>query len=282
MESQFSKHQVLIDLGLTLKQARVYLALVESGPLKIALLSKAAKVARPDVYSTLSKLHQIGLVEKIIKKPITYSAVSMREGLSILLETKTRQYEKVRAETRLLLELAKKEQENNTKNIESSQFVLIPEGKAVLDRINASIKNAQHSIDLVLSWKRFSCGMVSTFADSMENAWSRQVKTRFILEQPSPNKTVNQLLQFCRDKSCVQIRFMSRCPETVFGIYDKKELFVVVFSEKGLPGSPALWSNNRSLIALAQNHFEILWLTSPENLDYDATKPDEMTCEEVQ
>jgi sugar-specific transcriptional regulator TrmB len=111
VESQFSKHQVLIDLGLTLTQARVYLALVESGPLKIATISKAANVARPDVYSTLSKLHQLGLVEKIIKKPLTYNAVPMREGLSLLLEAKTSQYEKVRAETRLLLELAKKKAE---------------------------------------------------------------------------------------------------------------------------------------------------------------------------
>jgi hypothetical protein len=32
-----------------------------------------------------------------------------------------------------------------------------------------------------------------------------------------------------------------------------------------LPGSPALWSNNPSLIDLAEDHFEILWLTAMES-----------------
>jgi len=262
VEPQFSKHQVLIDLGLTLLQTRVYLALVESGPLKISAISKASNVARPDVYSTLSKLQQLGLVEQIIRKPLMYRAVPLDRGLSFLLETKTDQYEKVRAETLLFLDLAKKENTGKKKKLESPQFVLIPKGRTVLDRINTAIEKAQLSIDLVLPWKRFSSGIVSTFAESMENAWSRKVKTRLILEQPSPNKTVKQLVQFCRERSCVQIRFMPSCPETVFGIYDKREVFVVVFPEKGMIGSPALWSNNRSLIALAEDYFEILWLTS--------------------
>lgn len=266
LEPQFSKHQVLNDLGLTLIQTRVYLALVETGPSKIAAISKASKVARPDVYSTLSKLQQQGLVEKIIKKPLTYRAIPIDEGLSRLLETKTSQYEKVRAETRLLLDLAKKEKKNKKQNIENPQFVLIPKGRSVIDRINAAIEKAQLSIDLVLSWKRFSVGMASTFAESMENAWARNVKVRFILEQPLVNKTVKQLIQFCKEKSCAQVRFIHGCPSTVFGIYDNKEVFIIVFSKEDLTGSAALWSTNRSLIALAQDYFEILWFTSKENL----------------
>ena len=65
MEPNFSKHQILTNLGLTPVQARVYLALVESGPLRISAISKASDVARPDVYRILSNLEKIGLVEKI-------------------------------------------------------------------------------------------------------------------------------------------------------------------------------------------------------------------------
>ena len=104
LEPHFSKHQVLTNLGLTPVQARVYIALVESGPLPISLISKIAMVARPDVYRTLSNLQKIGLIEKIIRKPLEYRSIPMKEGISLLLETKTHQYEKVRAEAQILLD----------------------------------------------------------------------------------------------------------------------------------------------------------------------------------
>lgn len=63
---QLSEDRVLVDLGLTPKQAKVYLALVRFGPLRVAGVSRNSQVARPDVYQTLDKLQQMGLVEKII------------------------------------------------------------------------------------------------------------------------------------------------------------------------------------------------------------------------
>ena len=272
LEPQFSKHQVLIDLGLTLKQARVYLALVESGPLKIVEISKASNVARPDVYSALSRLQPLGLVEKIITTPLTYRAIPPDKGLSFLLEAKTDQYEKVRAQTRLFLDLAKKENTSKNKSLESPQFVLIPEGRPVLDRINTAIEKAQLSIDLVLSWKRFSSGIVNTFAESIEHAWAKKVKTRFVIESPSESKTAKQLVKFCREKTTCQMKFIPYRPATVFGIYDRNKMFVILFSKTDLPGSPALWSTNHSLISLAEDYFEILWLTSAERLDFDSKK----------
>ena len=266
LESQFSKQRVLIDLGLTLIQARVYLTLVETSPLKIAAISKASKVARPDVYSTLSKLQNLGLVEKIIKKPLTYRAIPIDKGLSRLLETKTSQYEKVRAETRLLLDLAKKEKKNKKQNIENPQFVLIPKGRSVIDRINAAIEKAQLSIDLVLSWKRFSVGIASTFAESMESAWAKKVKVRFIVESPLKSKTAKQMVQFCREKPCCQMKFIRHCPAIVMEIHDKKEVFIIANPKTDLLGSPALWTNNSSLIALAHDYFEIQWLTAIDNI----------------
>lgn len=264
MELQFSKLQVLMDLGLTKVQARVYLALVEFGSSRIAAISKTSKVARPEIYRNLSKLQQLGLVEKIIETPLMYRAIPMNEGLSLLLETETERCEKVRAETRILLDTAKIEKPNKKKQVENPQFVLIPK-RTVIERIKNAIEKAQLSIDFVLSWKGFSRGIASTFAESMEIAWAKNVKIRFIIESPLKSKTAKQLIQFCRAKPFSQLRFIPHYPKTVFGIYDKKEIFIIAKSKTDLPASPALWSNNPSLIALAEDHFEVLWLTATES-----------------
>jgi sugar-specific transcriptional regulator TrmB len=272
LELQFSKIQALMDLGLTLIQARVYLALVKSGPSKTSAISKISKVAQPDTYKTLSKLQQLGLAEKIIKKPLEYRATPMNEGISLLLEAKTRQYEKVRSEAKILLSTAKTEKPDIEKQIENPQFVLIPR-RTVIKRIKTAIEKAQLSADLVLSWKRFSRGIASTFAESIEVAWAKNVKVRFIIESPFESKTAKQLIQYCREKPFSQIRFIANHPRAVFGIYDKKKVFIIARSKTDLPGSPALWSSNPSLIDLAQEYFEMLWLTaikeparSPANL----------------
>ena len=262
METHFSKLQVLRDLGITSLQARVYLTLFVSGPLKASAISTISKVARPDVYRNLSKLQKMGLVEKIIRKPVEYRAIPMKKGLKLLLETKRNQYETVRAETQILLDTATAEKSNQNKEAEAPQFVLIPKGKTVVEEIRTAIENAEFSVDLVLSWKRFSQGIASIFAESMETAWTKNLKNRFIIESPPESKTGEQLIQFCREKPFCQVRFISHYPEAIFGIYDGKEMFIVLQSKTDLPGSPALWSNNPSLIGLAKDYFEMLWLTS--------------------
>jgi sugar-specific transcriptional regulator TrmB len=262
MEPHFSKQQVLRNLGLTPVQARVYLALVESEPLTTSEVSKITSVSRPDVHRTISKLQKKGLVEKIIRKPIEYQAIPINEGLSLLLESKTRQYQKVRAEAQIWFDSPLLKKKSKKKPVESPQFVLIPKGRTVINRMKTAIESAEQSIDLVLSWKRFSRGIASTFDESIEIAWTKNVKVRFILERPPASKTGDHLVQFCREKPSCQVRFIPHYPKTVFGIYDKKEVFIIALSKTDLPGSPALWSNNPSLIGLAQDHFKILWLNS--------------------
>jgi len=259
LEAQFSEQQVLINLGLTLKQAKVYLALAESRSSRIMEISKKSKVARPDVYPALEKLQQLGLSEKIIKNPPGYRAIPLKEGLSLLLEMKANQYEKLKADTETLRNVIETKQSNGAIQTENSQFVLISEGKRVIDRIAKAIEKTQLTMDLVLSWKRFSQGISDTFAEEIENAWARNVKTRFIIERPLRSTTSEQLIQYCLRKPSCQLRFMQDHPKTVVGVYDKKEVFIITTSKTDLQGSPALWSNNHAMICLASDHFEMLW-----------------------
>ena len=262
LELEFSELQVLIDLGLTLKQARVYRALARSGSLRVSTISKISKVARPDVYVILPKLQELGLVEEIIETPFKYKATPMNESLTLLLDRRREQYEKLRAETRLLLDTLKIESKKTTNQLKGSEFVLIPKGRHVIERIGTAIAQAQISMRFLLSWKRFSRGMVSTFAENMETAWAKNVDQRLIIENPLKSETAAELIQLCEEKPSCQIKFIRNCPNIVLGIYDRKEVFLIVNPKTDLPDSPALWSNNTSFVTLAENYFDNLWLTA--------------------
>ena len=63
------------------------------------------------------------------------------------------------------------------------------------------------------------------------------------------------------------IRFLPRHPNTVIGLYDNRELFVIVNPKEDLFDSPALWSNNQSLITAIQEYFDLLWFISMQHPD---------------
>ena len=83
---------VLESLRAVLIQAKAYLALTRLGRAKAGEIYKNAHVARQDVYRILETLQEIGLVEKIICRPIEYVAIPLEDGLTKLVERKRTEF----------------------------------------------------------------------------------------------------------------------------------------------------------------------------------------------
>ena len=81
--------KTLRELGLTLSQARVYLALVRLGKHStVKAVSVFSKVARQDVYRTLTELRELSLVEMVIGNPALFMAIPLQETIAIMVERK--------------------------------------------------------------------------------------------------------------------------------------------------------------------------------------------------
>lgn len=269
MQPLQSDMQILLDLGLTLLQSKVYLALSSSAPANANTISKLARVARPDVYRTLSKLHDLGLVEEIIETPRRYKAIPIARGLTFLLNRKTQEHDILKKKTELLLRTFEKKNTKTTIPERHSKFVMIPKKERVVNRIRKAIDESQVSVDLVLSLKRFLFGITVVFAENCERALARGVQFRIIVEKPEEANAAEIVAQFCRKNPHCKIRFLPGHKRTVIGIYDSKEAFVVVHPGEGLFDSPALWSNNECLLTVAKDYFQILWLTALDTLHFD-------------
>lgn len=257
--------EVLTDLGLTLCQAKVYLALCRFGMLDAKTVSKYASVPRPDVYRITSELIHLGLIEKVISRPINFRAIPIEKVTSILL--RRRKEETSRLESNTIGFLEKFKTNNKELQFGETELVLVPKNEAVVDRFRSLIENAQSSIDMVSTWKRFS-GFLS-FAEVIEKSWSNGVKSRFIVEIPEKGRVSDLVLDFCQKSSSCEVRFVPSPPQTVMSIYDKKEALIALDPKTILSGSPALWSNNSSLIMAIQDYFDILWLTALQDPLYN-------------
>jgi len=252
----------LTNLGLTVLESRIYLGLCKYGKLSTKEISKITKTAQSDIYRVVKSLQHKGLVEKQIEKPISYKAIPFETGSSFLLERRKAECKDLQQQiSRINRQLKKKSTDKNSL-IHESQFVMIPRRENIVKKIAEAIERSEEKVNLVLSWKRLDAGLTDTFLESTKRAWSRGVQFRIVVEAPQNGRAKKKAVEFCGIDPMCNIRFLPDCPKTVLGLYDKKEVFIIVNPKGDLHDSPALWSNNQSLITAIQEYFELLWLIS--------------------
>lgn len=259
------REKLLKDIGLTNNQAKVYLALLDMGPSKVSEITKTARVTRPNLYPILDALQRLGIVEKILTIPARYRAIPLRNAIELLMEARTREYEKAKVAAELICSLVQREQQVRTVRELDAQFILIPEGKTLLNRISSAIESARFSIEIAVSWKRFVQGVTEAFAESLEQIGKKKVKIRAITEKPSNHESAIKVIETFKNKTNGGIRFISQPLVAIFGVYDKKEVFIVSTTEADLRAVSALWSNSKSLVSLVSEYFEHLWSIATEN-----------------
>ena len=82
---------LLLGLGLSLNQARVYLVILKLEKTTVGQVAKYSKVRREDVYRIMPSLEKMGLIERLMGKPTVIRATPISDALSFLVaEEKTK------------------------------------------------------------------------------------------------------------------------------------------------------------------------------------------------
>jgi len=225
-------------------------------------------VARQDIYRILNELQQLGLVEKIITTPTNFTAIPIQEAASVLLERRIKETADLQARAReLIQEVATKVKTPIPQ--EKPHFVLISEREALINRIKKAIATAQESIDLIGSAAVFP-QILFVLAEKFNEAMKNGVKIRYVICEPEDANTWPEIVQAFTKNPSFKLRTLPNPPDARYGLYDKKEVFIATFPSHGAFQSPALWSNNSSIITVFQEHFERAWITAMENPNHKA------------
>jgi sugar-specific transcriptional regulator TrmB len=257
--------EALTILGLTILQAKVYLALVESGDSTIREISKTAEVARQDLYRITSALQKLGLVERVIAIPTEFRAIELTAGICMLLsrvrEKEAEMCKKARGLTQRYKDRNAKAKPEETK----PQFIMIPGKEVAIQSTIKALENAQTSMASVVSWNKFSALMLNARKFGLGRALKRGVKIRFITEKPGDEKQIPKIVETYRKKHFFEVKYLPAAPPAHLGLFDRKEVYINTSTKDGLAETPLLWSNSSSLVAVIHDYFEILWLTAMEN-----------------
>jgi sugar-specific transcriptional regulator TrmB/hemerythrin-like domain-containing protein len=257
---------MLSDFGLTVNQAKIYLAIAKSGLTTISHVSKVSQVRREDVYRALPKLEKMGLIERVLGAPTQIRAIPINDALDILVK-----HERSRA-TQKVADLAVKKEEflrnfhaiNRRTMIreEETLFSLTSEKAAILGKMISPFKNAQSEIDVVSSRQKISQFMFA-YPELFEAAAKKGVKIRIITEMPEEEGKLPRMMedQIASLGTSVRLRFAETLPSH-FMIFDNRELMLSTSTEGALAESPSLWTNSVALVEPLQRTFENLWSSS--------------------
>lgn len=256
--------ETLTKLGLNGVQARAYLTLLRIGPSKAKEVAKASNIARPDIYRTITKLHELSLVEKIIATPAKFKALPITEAMNMLFRRKEMENSKLRKNAASLVSRYKENGENTTAvRKERNQFILIPKKEPIVVNTKSLAETTQESICYVIPLKKLLPLMIN-YSEIFHHAIERKVKIMIITEKNENEaylmKSVNEL-----NKSPFFELRMVTSPITVhFGVFDNQKILLSTSAKSQFSEAPAIFSNNPDIIDLAKNYFEIEWATAIE------------------
>ncbi len=257
---------VLIELGFTISEAKVYLTLNQTGTSGIRSIAKATGIHREHLYQIVNSLEKESLIEKEVGSPTLYRAIPLEEALPMLIKQKQAQIKELKTKTETIVKDAKNKKQNNApptanKETENHQFSIVPGKEIIINKLRENIQKTQTSAEIVTTPARFSSA-VQEFANDYKQALSRGVKIRIAVEKHAPEKEALKIVRTLTKNPGFEVKFFSGSADAIVSIFDRKLAFVNLSATANLESVSSLCSTNPSFIALAQNFFEHKWNNS--------------------
>jgi sugar-specific transcriptional regulator TrmB len=241
-------------LGLSLTQARVWLALVELKSSRAKGISQLSGLATCDVYRVIPQLLKLGLAETLVTKPKEFKATPPENAIKILLKKKRLEDAKTQTRARKLLERVK-----TTRFLEPpdcSKMTLIQGGERIIQFGLPKMLATKKTLNCVQTNQVF-CSFISDASESLEKLLARNVETRFVIENKRAVEKPSEELKRLLKKQKFKVKFTQTEIKACVLLNDNENVFVSTSLDTHR--TPSYWSNNPCVVAVVRGYFEKLW-----------------------
>jgi len=137
--------KVLRDLGLSRREAEVYVFLSRRGPLGANSVSTMLKIERVQTYRALKSLQEKGIVEATLETPTRFSAVPFDSLLNSLIATRKSRISELEAQKEALLDYWKNLSSRVTE-YPLAKFRVLTEKRAIYNEIQRMTQDAKEDV----------------------------------------------------------------------------------------------------------------------------------------
>jgi len=248
---------LLLGLGLSLNQARVYLAILKLEKATVGQVAKFSKVRREEVYRILPTLEKTGLIEKFLGKPTEIRATPISDALTFLMAEEKKRFDERMSGMRVTIKRLSLKDWKQPLPEEESIYILIAEKKAILAKTSGLIRNSRKEVALIADKDRIIL-ILSQLSDECKQAIKEGAQIRLIFEGDSTDILLKEKVQKLINGASVHVKFQ-RKPLNHFIMSDDKEALITGSKKSGIGESPSLWTNNSNLIGVLRTSFESDW-----------------------
>jgi sugar-specific transcriptional regulator TrmB len=258
--TSYSKEiQTLCNLGLTLQQAKVYLALAKIGQATIKDLSEATNINRGDCYRIVSQLIEKRLISKLLTSPARFEVIYFNITLNNLLEKKKEEISALKDNIEKLLEKVKPENRSvlTQNDEESTRFV--PISPALIQESKRRFSSDLRSIDILTEVYRCE-SIQGVFYKEEKKALQRGVKFRMIISDPKGTfdlKRLPYVRRLMKEKG-FSLRIIEEEIAAPLSIHDEV-VSIFISKETHISKSSPIITNNERMVKLSQGYFDGLW-----------------------
>jgi pimeloyl-ACP methyl ester carboxylesterase/sugar-specific transcriptional regulator TrmB/KaiC/GvpD/RAD55 family RecA-like ATPase len=257
---------VLQNLGLTEKEAEVYIYLAKRGPIKGMEVAKHLRKHKAQIYRILRRLQAKNIVEATLEAPTRFAAVSFEKVLD--------QFIKIKQEEAVFVERKKKDWLRNWEGISKSRiqptaekFAVIEGSKKIYSRILQMITETKKQFSAILSVQGLARGeQFGIFDAAYNHPLKSNIAFQFLTELQKKHLKAMKLL-IPKLKTEIDVRAIESGSESrllprmvirdgeeiLFFISPRTDLFLTSKNES------CLFINSKSLVQTLIGTFEDLW-----------------------
>ena len=270
--SQEKVLKTLRDLGLTRLDSKIYIYLAKKGSKKGIEISKALKVQKQQIYSSLKKLQKKAIVSATLEHPARFSAVPFERVLDLFIRAKLEEAQNIQTEKKKLLSSWQTIQAGETLDV-SARFMVIEGRNIIYSRIKQMINEAKSQLSLISTVTGLARADRFGLLDSdFKRPKLANVQFRLLTHIKEENANLMQALLDETPKT--EMRFEIRNPNIGLGLFPqmviRDEEEVMFFINPKVDDAPleqdklCLWTNCKSLIHSFLALFEELWRNSTD------------------
>jgi sugar-specific transcriptional regulator TrmB len=272
-ESRQSVAEKLEKLGFSRLESKIYLELFMNGPRKASTLSKTLEVNRVDVYRSIKRLRQRGILELTFTRPLSFSAVepdTLTEALISEREIALRAFKKeldalrkdLASLPRSQLQRSRSEMleviENTTRR--GAQFQL-KYGRQIFEKWKKMVEGAKEEMMIILSHVGLMTHSIEGFSELYARASKRGISVKMITDVSAEN--YDQALEF--SKTC-SLKVSNNVNEILrYVISDDREAMISGGYFSNDPREfTAICTNNTLMIKALRLDFKDKWKRSKQ------------------
>lgn len=267
--------KVLKNLGLTVKEAELYIFLAKYEPLRSGEIAKGIQTHRVEVYRILKSLQTKGVVQATLESPTRFTIVPLENILDSFIKAKK--------EETAVMENTKHIVLNNWKKISKSdlqssfeKFMVVQGNKKIYSKILQMIKETKTQLSIVIPISSLvradHFGIFKTISnDPIKN------KNKFRLLTEMPHQKPNSIEPFFRRLLEMGITIKERNPNLGLKLSprivlrDKQEILLFIRPTTEQPEKEkedvCLWTNCKTLVQTFNTVFENLWNNSTDTYE---------------